>query len=742
METNANKIKSVADVVASVFHTLDGKIMTFFSARLIRVLAVLAVFLGIILLHYLGVISVNIKPFSTTGSVYVDSPEIYTRERLVNDRYDQDFWLREQLRRLDETNSLSTTEIVEQVSGGVSKGASSAVNQQSPQEIKNQEKPHAMPFDQDFRIRSAIRDAVRQLILENILDDRHDLMGNSVYGLKFDTTVIPGDYTQKRAFVRVQLKVNEPFTIDSDRLKPPPSDINKKEILSHQYAYYVDSDPFKPDGVLYGAKQTYGNWLENIQDRLNLYLTNKFKSDDFGLKCGNALHRSESEVDKIIEQAIRETVQVVLGYIDKRDMFTPEGNKGVTAIMLPQPWVQYMSLSYRHTADKEVCHVPPVIYVKDKWNEVTVFGDQDAYKLKAEANVPGEDPSTTFIKYGDTNKKRILAFGITPSAQNFDRLLNQIYENWEYFSPSYAPSDALIDLKKCDQKKLSEGCPLLIPSGLFNFIERVQKSDFYSYAVFPKNEVAGVFSTSSVNLDMASQLQDAPWLSFGQGRRESQLESVLVGFGDGGNGIQKDSHQAGKIPLNQEEIQFGWVLSGSGNMTPTQKTELALVSVPAWATRLKLTIKTGWLDRNANENTEKEFEIEVPVPPDFQALDSLILKGNKFQRRPKILNDLMEANLKVLACENAKILIPGTRLWRSATVTLGAQKANRIMVLPNMEGIIAEFAPVEIPHRSKDDVLKAKLQVWTSEGVDTAEKDVEIQLPSKDGSCPKVERKH
>ena len=53
----------------------------------------------------------------------------------------------------------------------------------------------AFPFDQDFLIRSGIRDAIRQLILENLLDDRHDLTGNSVYGLKFDISVIPGNQT-------------------------------------------------------------------------------------------------------------------------------------------------------------------------------------------------------------------------------------------------------------------------------------------------------------------------------------------------------------------------------------------------------------------------------------------------------------------------------------------------------------------------------------------------------------------
>jgi hypothetical protein len=71
--------------------------------------------------------------------------------------------------------------------------------------------PLQLPFDQEFRIRSGVRDTIRQLLLENMLDDRHDLTGNSIYGLKFDTTVIPGVNTHKRAFVRVSVAIEPMF---------------------------------------------------------------------------------------------------------------------------------------------------------------------------------------------------------------------------------------------------------------------------------------------------------------------------------------------------------------------------------------------------------------------------------------------------------------------------------------------------------------------------------------------------
>ena len=52
-------------------------------------------------------------------------------------------------------------------------------------------------------------------------------------------------------------------------------------------------------------------------------------------------------------------------------------------------------------------------------------------------------------------------------------------------------------------------------------------------------------------------------------------------------------------------------------------------------------------------------------------------------------------------------------------MTLGGQAASRIIVLPNMRGIIARFDNLFANTVPKISEL-AKLRVWTSEGVDTA----------------------
>lgn len=703
--------------------------MPLFSSKYIVISGVVLACVAFSILNYFGFISFPSLFYSTSGAIYVDSPEIYTRERLVNDRYDQDFWLQEQLKRLDETDSLITGEINQQVSAGISNDTSSQKNQ-SVADRKILDKIQAIPFDQDFRIRSAIRDAVRQLVLENMLDDRHDLKGNSVYGLKFDTTIIPSDNSHERAFVRVKLAAADPFKIDENKLDPETANL----LLPHLRAYY-SKDP-KSKALLEPAKTTYKNWLDNFANRLNLNMTKKFKSRDFAAKCRIALENTPR--DRVIKKIILETIHEVIGYSGKMDMFMPANYKDVIAIMLPRPWGEYMTLVYSHfAADEEVCEVPPDFTANERSDNIYVIEDEETYKKENEEKlrVAFETRSRDIdipIKFAQSLNSRQLTFLFHATSEND---VNEMYKNFQYYAPSYPPSDALIDFKCSDTKK----CEIWIPSGLFKFIQRVQKSDIYSYAVFPKNEVAGILTNSSVNLDMTGQFQGSAWLNFGQNRQESQLESVLVGFGDGSSEMKKDCDHPDTVLTKKDTIEFGWVLSSGIRMKPMQKTELVLVSVPAWTTRLELEIKTGWLDSNAKEHTENEFSIgDVPVPPDFQPLDSLVLEGS-FERKPKIYHHLMKNNIKVIACEKGKILIPGLRLWRSATVTLGAQKADRITVLPNMEGIIAEFNPVEIPYWNEDNVLKAKLQVWTSEGVDTAENDIEIQLPNNK-SCAQTAR--
>jgi hypothetical protein len=124
--------------------------------------------------------------------------------------------------------------------------------------------------------------------------------------------------------------------------------------------------------------------------------------------------------------------------------------------------------------------------------------------------------------------------------------------------------------------------------------------------------------------------------------------------------------------------------------------------------------------------------------------------------------------------EPGSLLIEGGRLWRSTEVTVGAQRATSIRVLPNMEAIIAEFRCVERPttfmqdltaqnaeapttsrapangdnraantdqtavnknQAPSDKLFRVPLHIWTSEGLAHQDYFVRIAVPDKYRSC-------
>jgi hypothetical protein len=152
-----------------------------------------------------------------SGLIYVESPEVYTRQRLVNDRYLQDAWLRARLEDIDAQPDLAWIETAEvertiarlRLVGGLGEDASGAPDGDAtpiPDSVLDQ--VAAIPFETRFRLQAQARDKIRQQILENALDDRHDLSGNTVFGLKFDTSILPGSATRLSPTVVVRMDEN------------------------------------------------------------------------------------------------------------------------------------------------------------------------------------------------------------------------------------------------------------------------------------------------------------------------------------------------------------------------------------------------------------------------------------------------------------------------------------------------------------------------------------------------------
>ncbi|MCP5244227.1 MAG: hypothetical protein H6940_12500 [Burkholderiales bacterium] len=199
----------------------DSESQSMLGKAFIGVAVVMAIILLFYFLPYRSTESSMHSIGSTYGRILVDSPEVYTRERMVNDRFRQEAWLVEHLNKQEEAGVQGA------VAGRKTSGRSADVSFVQNSEITNgnDQKPNEsnLPADTEqdkadiaaagqpkltrieaFRDEQSFREEVRSAIIENQLDDRHDLGGNTLYRLKFDASIIPGSDTSAWARINVR----------------------------------------------------------------------------------------------------------------------------------------------------------------------------------------------------------------------------------------------------------------------------------------------------------------------------------------------------------------------------------------------------------------------------------------------------------------------------------------------------------------------------------------------------------
>lgn len=221
-------------------------------------------------------VAVTSKSGSTFGKIYVDTPEVYSRERLVNDRFQQDAWLREKLRENPDhavqgaigTSSASNTNLSLAV-GVKPKTAPGQAAEKSviPSEVGD-------TAVEALRDTMAYREEVRNEILENQLDDRHDIAGNTLYRLKFDTTVIPHDDTSAYAMVEVTIKGAPFWDMSGDFADVRyPGDFEEFDmpLPDFDFAPYVTG---LDEEAMKFYKRVYRDWLRDIDP-------SKYTEEDF-----------------------------------------------------------------------------------------------------------------------------------------------------------------------------------------------------------------------------------------------------------------------------------------------------------------------------------------------------------------------------------------------------------------------------------------------------------------------------
>jgi hypothetical protein len=199
-------------------------------------------------------------------------------------------------------------------------------------------------------------------------------------------------------------------------------------------------------------------------------------------------------------------------------------------------------------------------------------------------------------------------------------------------------------------------------------------------------------------------------------------------------GFSRDAERS-----NSGWAYFGWLIGPrfSGSSADGRQVRFAhhaahqtlsvIISAPSWWREAMVALLSYWLSSDGRcftmegeqfpcgENARlKSRQIKLRLPGDAEAVGEVLLPGN-LRKSPKVDEGEMAA-IHVWEGAPADIVIPGRHLWRSTVVALGTQRADRIAVLPDMNGIVAHFKKVSLPPSTEQGPRRPGLYVWTSEG--------------------------
>lgn len=682
-----------------------------------------------------------VPPGETAGVIYVGKPRISGRERLINDRREQEEWLHGQLQHVDEqtfgiggaidTRSLAVvaarlqlnagpaqdvlraqgaaaadlarqqgatalaseqirTEYVQQIKSKLSKGEIEpkaawdalsnvgAVPAQVPTPAASAtEQPKlgsqtaadiiqgkaSMPGTTDnakvaslnsspielFRDKLALREEIRSELNENGLDESHDLYGHTLYRMTFDASLRPENDTSAWAVIEVSLTPGK-----------DPEDLYTDYLL-----------------------HLTGRLQERMMDRARKLLD---AMDNEGCKtaaegAGRILCGARSAFHQKLADAIVSVAR------DIPESGKPQRQLDIkSGLRLYRQWSRSVPDDANQKLDdvevrvfRSLARVALLEFYEDRLN---CYFDL----------IPAAFPAGT----SDTSARNIFTSG--------DLLTNYLPR---VSAPNTSDPDGREKRKYCGYEKE----PGDTEAFKEKFVQALKKFDTPKvYAVTPKETVQRLSELSSRR--QASEFIAGLQSLAGVGAIDAMLQSVkindsflqalrrqplVVGFSDASEQSQRNA-------------AFGWLLGPAFAVDSTGKPSFrhvvrqqaltATVSVPAWWREARLSIKSSWhresstLPPFASDKDVFKQNYWVALPFKLASLNGLFAPDSTV-RVPEVENRYFTT---VQANAPARLLIRGENLWRSSEVYLGAQPADRVRLLPDMQGLLAEFDRVTAPY--------------------------------------------
>ncbi|MEM8554968.1 MAG: hypothetical protein AAGF71_09120 [Pseudomonadota bacterium] len=391
--------------------------------------------------------------------------------------------------------------------------------------------------------------------------------------------------------------------------------------------------------------------------------------------------------------------------------------------------------------------------------------------------------------FEDGSTRTVSAFDFLPPGAAFDspygsqtvkmspRNLDALIDGMRSFGPKREDALTCLSLAR-DSLSLEINIPpedVYVSCMLRQWME-TRRSDLTVYGVSPR--IAGTVrqgsTAASAALGATGQVgSSGPGLNATAGESRAtagtEVTASVIGFS------QMPLDGPGTVPdfETKSEAVFGWAIRPTQSLDgthwlPSHNRLSAVVAVPSWWRWLDFEIHACWVTpQNAREMaatlqadprhickspTEIEAESDDQTSP-MQRADLPPILDRKFQvQLPRRVEDVTERfnfdfikspyfdrdwdtdtrnNPNMLTLEvgrPGRLVLAGERLWRGTVVTVNNQAADRIVVLPDMKGVVAEFNCLHPPPGSKHVIdrtttaqtapspVRAPMLVWTSEG--------------------------
>jgi len=549
----------------------------------------------------------------------------------------------------------------------------------------------------------AYRQMIHAALRAREVNDTNELMGYTLYILKFDVTIVPGTNTNSLGEVSLKLgwgsEIREFFF---EKWRPNLQQTMENEAFSLQRRWITGNLTNKEKIYLHqGATQL----IKTEQQKISR-LQQKIQSlEEQRRQLTAEISANEAQLDKT-EQKIKA--------IDEQISLLPDKKSSIKRINLNR---------------KKSSAKGKFKKIENNIAELKVKESEVGQSLRQLSRAIGNQESET---------KKIFKFTADVARENFGINENNQLILSEIVGNRYKQYLSEIITFLEPHRVIIDGIPSYFPEIDVNppaKIEKEQRKIFaakleqlklepYIHSIEPKEYVQNLSHTMAKEENIS-------------GASKKRFQTI----------VQSVQRRPLAVGYTKGKTEFGWILGPKIHITrkgeftvrhtPVQHSFQVTIVVPAWVDAISLTGKYFWLDDDGQTGTGSDLwkeKIDVRLPADPSVITSVLVKDQS-RYKPIISTPWgpydKDNKILVHAGEETTLLIRGRDLWRSPKVFIGGQAANKIQIFPDMEGLIATFGPIKMPPQ-KDEIVNptVDLAVITSHGQSLLKNAVEI-LPQR-----------